>query len=50
MEALKLVEKDIIKILGILAMLLVVQTANSACIWVAHQPKFPPAANKFKRM
>lgn len=32
-----------------LAMLLVRQTANSACIWVAHQPEFPSEANRFKK-
>ena len=27
-----------------LAMLLVMQTANSACIWIAHQPALPEEA------
>ena len=38
----------VMKCLNTLALLLVMQTANSACIWVAHQPEFPEAANKFK--
>ena len=38
----------VMKGLNVLALLLVMQTANSACIWVAHQPEFPEAANKFK--
>ena len=40
--------KGVMKGLNVLALLLVMQTANSACIWVAHQPEFPEAANKFK--
>lgn len=40
--------KGIMKCLNVLALLLVMQTANSACIWVAYQPEFPEAANKFK--
>lgn len=40
--------KGVMKGLNFLVLLLVMQTANSACIWVAHQPEFPEAANKFK--
>ena len=40
--------KGVMKGLNALALLLVMQTANSACIWVAHQPEFPEAAKKFK--
>ncbi len=40
--------KDVMKGFNALALLLVIQTANSACIWVAHQPEFPEAAKKFK--
>lgn len=40
--------KGVMKGLNALALLLVMQTANSACIWMAHQPEFPEAANKFK--
>ena len=36
-------------ILNSLALLLVVQSANQACIWFFHQPKFPESGNKFKR-
>lgn len=49
MKVKKYFEKGIMKCLSTLALLLVVQTANSACIWVAHQPKFPEEANKFKK-
>ena len=40
--------KGVMKCLNVLALLLVMQTANSACIWVAHQPEFQEAANKLK--
>ena len=40
--------KGVMKGLNALALLLVMQTANSACIWVIHQPEFLEAANKFK--
>lgn len=32
-----------------LAMMLVIQTANSACIWVVHQPEFPEEAKKYTK-
>lgn len=48
METKKNLGKGVMKCLSVLALLLVMQTANSACIWVAHQPEFPEAANKFK--
>lgn len=48
MEVKKIFGKGVMKCLNVLALLLVMQTANSACIWVAHQPEFPEAANKFK--
>lgn len=40
----------VIKGINVLALMLVVLTANSACIWVAHQPTFPEAGNKYKLM
>ena len=48
MEVSKKWGKGVMKGLNALALLLVMQTANSACIWVAHQPEFPEAAKKFK--
>lgn len=36
-------------VLNTLALLLVVQSANQACIWFFHQPKFPESANKLKK-
>jgi cyclic lactone autoinducer peptide len=32
------------------ALALVVQTANSACMWIFHQPEFPDEAKKYKRI
>lgn len=42
-------QRCIIKFLNVFALRLVVQTANSACIWMTHQPKFPEAATKFRK-
>ena len=36
-------------VLNSLALLLVFQSANQACMWFFHQPKFPESANKFKK-
>lgn len=33
-----------------IAMAMVAQTANSACIWVVHQPEFPKEAEQFKKL
>ena len=49
MKVKKSFEKAVLKCLNVFALLLVVKTANSACIWVAHQPEFPEEANKLKR-
>lgn len=35
--------------LNSLALMLVAQSANQACMWFFHQPEFPEAANKFKK-
>ena len=48
MKVKNLFEKGVMKCFHALALLLVIQTANSACIWVAHQPEFPEVANKFR--
>lgn len=40
--------KRIMILVNTVALLLVMQTANSACIWLAHQPEFPEEANRFK--
>ena len=36
--------KGIMTMINAAALLLVVQTANSACIWLSHQPEFPEEA------
>lgn len=41
--------KGIMGVLNAIALLLVRQTANSACIWLAYQPEFPEEANKYKK-
>ena len=48
MKVKKILENGVMKFLNVCALLLVMQTANSACIWVAHQPEFPEEANKLK--
>lgn len=48
MKILKTFSNKIIVYINALTILLVRQTANSACIWVAHQPEFPLEANQFK--
>ena len=30
--------------MNVIAMFLVIQTANSACVWIAHQPELPKEA------
>lgn len=43
----------LMKLLGVfncLALILVVQSANIACAWLFHQPEFPEAANRFKKI
>lgn len=37
-------------IMNTIALANVKKSANSACVWAFHQPKFPEAANKFKKM
>ncbi len=38
------------QIMNCLALILVAHTANICCIWAFHQPEFPEAANKFKKV
>lgn len=39
--------KKMMAVINCLAVVLVAQTANSACIWIFHQPEFPQEAKKF---
>ena len=45
--------KKLISKLGVLAncmaLMLVIQSANTACAWIVHQPEFPEQASKFKK-
>lgn len=43
------INKKVMASANLLAKKIVVQNANSACIWLAHQPEFPREAMKFKR-
>lgn len=45
----KLVNK-ILMGLNCVALALVVQTANAACIWMFHQPEFPEEAKKYSKI
>lgn len=36
--------------LNCIALTLVSQTANTACIWIFHQPEFPEEAKKYSRI
>ena len=44
MKIKKLLSKGILGCFNALAMSLVIQTANAACIWLIYQPKFPEEA------
>lgn len=35
--------------LNTLALLLVIQSANTACLWTVHQPEFPKAADRYRK-
>ncbi len=39
----------IMKILNCLALMMVIQSANTVCAFYFHQPEFPEAAKKFKK-
>lgn len=45
----KFLSRGIMGMVNAFALLLVRQTANSVCIWVAYQPEFPEEANKLIR-
>ncbi len=42
--------KKILGIFNCIALVLVALSANITCVWVFHQPDFPEAANKFKKI
>lgn len=49
MKANKSADKKAMESLNGIARILTAQSANSACAWMFHQPKFPESANKFKK-
>lgn len=40
---------NIMKLLDIVAIALVVQTVNTACLWTYHQPEIPEKALKYRK-
>lgn len=46
----KLKKENVIKVINCLALVLVAVSANSACVFYFHQPEFPKAADKFRRI
>lgn len=49
MKKRKWIKKGLIGCINAVALMLVVQTANSACVWVVHQPAFPEEAKRFRK-
>lgn len=49
MKLKKLLSKHMFGGFNAFALLLVMQTANSACVWVMNQPEFPKEASKYKK-
>ena len=44
-----MLKKVMLGCINAMSMLMVVQTANSACVWIVHQPEFPEVAKKYRR-
>lgn len=44
-----ILRKGMASCINALAMVMVVQSANSACVWVLHQPEFPKEAEKYRK-
>lgn len=49
MSVVKKVSQKVTECTNSVVKAMVVQNANSACIWLAHQPKFPKEADKLKK-
>lgn len=45
----RMLKKVALGCVNALAMMMVVQTANSACVWMIHQPEFPEGAKKYNK-
>ncbi len=50
MKLKKILKTGIMGLSNAMALFMVLQTANSACVWVIHQPEFPKEAEKFKKI
>ena len=50
MKIAKKLNKKVTECTNALAKKMVVQNANSACVWLAHQPAFPKEAEQFKKI
>ncbi|MDF2801194.1 MAG: hypothetical protein K0S61_1097 [Anaerocolumna sp.] len=46
----KSITKQLLKGINCTALALVALSANIACVWVFHQPEFPKAADRFKKL
>ena len=51
MQKLKSAVKKVMSVglMNSLAIMLVAQSANQACLWFYHQPEFPESAGRFKK-
>ncbi len=47
MKLKRMLKKVMLGCVNAMAMMMVVQTANSACVWIVHQPEFPEEAIKY---
>jgi len=39
----------VVSLMNLCALVAVVQTVSTPCVWVQHQPKVPEAAQKYKK-
>lgn len=49
MKRIKITDK-ILTVANVLAMVLVIQTSNAACLWMFNQPEYPEEARKYCRV
>lgn len=42
--------KKVMVLMNCVATFFVIQTANSACAWIFHQPEFPEEAKKYSKI
>lgn len=50
MELKKNISEKALGMVNSLTLKLVESSANSACLWLCHQPKFPETAGRFKKV